>query len=270
MELKLSDPIKHIQAPPAKYSGEDKAKIAKASRDFESLMTQMLLKSMNSTKGGLFGDEGEGLGGGVLDTLFESEIASFMTKNKGLGIAEMMYMKMTGEKLPVNLESLKPETSVKMPKVQPQSEAIMNNEVKSSIAPSGSMMTRLDKYEGYIDEASKKFGVDKNIIKSVILAESAGKSNAVSKANAKGLMQLMDGTAKDMGVNNSWDPKENIFGGTKYLANMLRKYKGDINLALAAYNAGPGNVDKHKGIPPFKETKTYITRVLGYYNHLDG
>ena len=73
-----------------------------------------------------------------------------------------------------------------------------------------------------------------------------------------------------MGVKNVWDPKENIYGGTKYLGQMLRQYNGDVKLSLAAYNAGPGNVNKYGGVPPFKETENYISRVLSYYNYLNG
>ena len=73
-----------------------------------------------------------------------------------------------------------------------------------------------------------------------------------------------------MGVKNIWDPQQNIYGGTKYLAEMLRKYNGDLKLALASYNAGPKNVDKYGGIPPFEETKNYVKRVVGYLNHLNG
>ena len=131
-------------------------------------------------------------------------------------------------------------------------------------------MDRLNKYEDIINAASNSFGVDKNLIKSVILTESAANQNAVSSAKAKGLMQLIDSTATEMGVSNVWDPKENIFGGTKYLAEMLRKYNGDMNLALASYNAGPQNVDKYGGIPPFEETQNYVKRVKGYFNHLNG
>jgi soluble lytic murein transglycosylase-like protein len=137
------------------------------------------------------------------------------------------------------------------------------------IEPSNSSLKRLNKFDEIIENAAIHYGVDKNLIKSVILTESAGNEKAISSAKAKGLMQLMDATAKDLGVNNVWDPKENIMGGTKYLAEMLRQYNGDLKLALAGYNAGPGNVQKYNGIPPFEETKNYITRVIGYMNHLN-
>ena len=78
-------------------------------------------------------------------------------------------------------------------------------------------------------------------------------------------MQIIDPTAEDLGIKNVWNPKENIMGGTKYLSQLLRQYDGDIKLALAGYNAGPGKVEKFKGIPPYKETQNYITRVDGIF-----
>lgn len=135
---------------------------------------------------------------------------------------------------------------------------------------SSSLNDRLDSFSGYISEASEKFGIDPNLIKSVIAAESYGKHNAVSAAGAKGLMQLMDNTAKGLGVVNSFDPKQNILGGTKYIKQMMDKYDSDLSLVLSAYNAGPGNVDKYNGIPPFKETQTYVNRVKHYLNQFGG
>lgn len=126
------------------------------------------------------------------------------------------------------------------------------------------------KYATEINKAAATYGVDPNLIAAMIQQESGFNPRAVSHAGAKGLMQLMPATARGLGVKDSFNPEQNIMGGTKYIAQQLKAFGGDIEMALAAYNAGPGNVRKYGGIPPFAETQKYVPKVLANYNALGG
>ena len=119
--------------------------------------------------------------------------------------------------------------------------------------------------EGVISPAATKYGLDPNLVAAVIWAESSGDPNAVSTKGAQGLMQLMPATARELGVANVLDPQQNIDGGSRYLRQMLDAHDGDLSLALAAYNAGPDAVRKYGGVPPYRETRDYVGKVMRAY-----
>lgn len=116
-------------------------------------------------------------------------------------------------------------------------------------------------YEDIIQEAAKTYELDPALIRAVMQAESAFHPYIVSRAGAEGLMQLMPALADEMGVTDSFDPRENIMGGARYLKQLLDSHDGNIALTLASYNAGPGNVRRYGGVPPFKETRSYVKKI---------
>ena len=121
-------------------------------------------------------------------------------------------------------------------------------------------------YEGMIQAASDRHNIDPDLVKAVIKVESDFNPSARSRKGAMGLMQLMPDTARQHNVTDAYDPNDNVEGGVRHLKLLLGRYQGDLQLSLAAYNAGSGAVDKHGGIPPFAETRDYVKRVLRFYD----
>lgn len=126
------------------------------------------------------------------------------------------------------------------------------------------MNTPRTEIDGIIKKYAQENNIDESLVKAVVKAESGFNPQAKSPVGAQGLMQLMPNTARGLGVNNPFDPEQNIAGGTKYLKGLLDRFDGRVDFALAAYNAGPGAVKKYGGVPPYNETKNYVKRVLDY------
>jgi soluble lytic murein transglycosylase-like protein len=119
-------------------------------------------------------------------------------------------------------------------------------------------------YDDLIREAAAAYGVDENLIRAVMRAESSFNPTVVSPAGAQGLMQIMPELAAELGVSDPFDPRQNIMAGARYLRQLLDANRGNLRLTLASYNAGPGNVARYKGVPPFRETREYVKRITGY------
>lgn len=137
----------------------------------------------------------------------------------------------------------------------------------ASLSPRHGALPSSESLRDIINATCTKYGMEEALIMAVVRAESNFNPRAVSPKGARGLMQLMPATARELGVTNSLDPAENIDGGVRYLKWLLGVFDNDTELALAAYNAGPTKVRRYKGIPPYRETKTYVKRVLRFYEH---
>lgn len=144
--------------------------------------------------------------------------------------------------------------------------AVNNTAASASVKLEASGLSCSAQLDAIFDEAASKYGVDAKFLKAIAKCESDFSTECTSRSGAMGIMQLMPQTAASLGVTNAYDPYQNIMGGARYISEKLAQYNGDKSLALAAYNAGSGNVAKYGGIPPFKETQNYVAKVMAYYN----
>ncbi len=144
--------------------------------------------------------------------------------------------------------------------VAPPSRAVGAGWRAPGTGPSG--REKLRAYVGKIEEVARRYGLDPALVEAIIIAESGAEPRAVSKKGAMGLMQIMPTTAMELGVSNPFNPHANIEGGVRYLRQLLDRFQGNLLLALAGYNAGPAAVERYGGVPPYRETRRYVRRVL--------
>lgn len=266
----------------------EKSRLRKATREFESFFIYQMLKAMRKTIPEQTLSQGVALDGGlgkdIFTEIFDMEIARKATFGGHNSISELMYKSM--EKLidaqfekPVSQPQIK---SLDQPAVEPLEIDQTRPRPLPAREPQPIKIERSDhglplrtvrrplqsdpimaRFGQFIEEAAEENKLDSALISSVIRAESNGNPGAVSRKGAKGLMQLIDSTARELKVRDPFDPRQNIRAGSRYLRKLLDQF-GDLKLALAAYNAGPGNVTKHGGMPPFQETRDYVRRVTGF------
>lgn len=207
--------------------------------------------------------------GQVLDDVKKAEAAvaidRLITQNNG-GSVDMSLVQRFFEQNGINIELCS--------STAPQSAAVNNTVAYSGSSAINSGSVKLEAsglscsadLDAIFNEAASKYGVDAKFLKAIAKCESDFSTECTSRSGAMGIMQLMPQTAASLGVTNAYDPYQNIMGGARYISEKLTQYNGDKSLALAAYNAGSGNVAKYGGIPPFKETQNYVAKVMAYYN----
>lgn len=244
-------PSNEVSQPTVRPNNYNAKKVAE---DFESLFTSLMLRSMRRTvsRGDLIP---ENIGEKIYTSMLDDEYASIIAKNASFGLSDLILREI--EKNEGNQPSLSAMGLMNQPWMLDNRFVPYNSSQNFN-----SLNNRVAHWNDFIEEASLRFNVDKNLISAVIAQESAGNPYAVSRAGAKGLMQLIDTTARDMGVSQVFNPKENITGGTKYLRMLLDRYDGNTTLALASYNAGPAAVERYNGIPPYQETQSYVKSVM--------
>ena len=260
----------------------EQAALEKSAKEFEGVFLNTLLKAMRQTV-----PENELFNGGGATKFYrqmhDAEIArTLATGHSGMGIADMIVRQLSREPAdnPVIPDSGGAVLGPPAPKVLARYREAVSSGPESVARKRLSLLATqqgaavadtLKRFDREIESAARKSGLDPALILSVVMEESGGDPGALSAKGAMGLMQLMPDTATELGVEDRSNAAENLLGGARYLADMLGKFAGKLDVALAAYNAGPGTVERLGGkIPPYPETRGYVNRVLDRYEKLGG
>ncbi|RKX21106.1 MAG: hypothetical protein DRP35_04945 [Candidatus Zixiibacteriota bacterium] len=271
----------------------EKARLQKATKEFESMVFNEMLKTMRKTIPESSLSEGVPFSGGygkdIFTQMFDSHLSKKVSDDGNGSISKMLYNQLEriieaeyeeksnvsilnnlndSKRTPIKLHQKNFIESPRKFQALPKTDKVKEFYELDNLKNKSETDPILRQFGSIIEEAGKKHEIDSSLIASIIKVESNGDRKAMSPAGAKGLMQLIDSTASELKVQNIFNPRENIMAGTKYLKEQINRF-GDLKLALAAYNAGPSNVEKYDGIPPFKETIAYINKVMENINHFE-
>jgi Rod binding domain-containing protein len=235
-------------------------KLGRACREFESLLLTHLLKSMRQTTAAM-GEREQATGSGIMTEMMDEQMARLLAKGGGLGLANMLEAKLQERDSGASIEG-KPVPLSGRPVVLTDGGTRGLGRPSEAYSTGEAEAKRLVPYGDIIGRAAREFNLRPALLRAVIAVESGGEPETVSSKGARGLMQLMDETARELGVVDAFDPEQNIFAGARYLREQMDRWDGDLRRALAAYNAGPQAVERYDGVPPFPETRSYVRRVV--------
>lgn len=260
-----------------------KQKAWRACQEFESILLYQLLSTMRKASMSQGEQNDYGFGNEIFKSMIDEQLSLAIARSGGIGISKMIAKEIgigVSQKKPVSpphqdtkvgkeierkVQASSIKTEAKPVKTEFQSKAKRSSSICDVLR---NIERRIKPYENIISKAAHLFGVSPDLVKAVIIQESSGDPNAISRKGAKGLMQITDVTAKELGVTNPFDPVQNIYAGTRLLARLVKRFNGDVKLALASYNAGVAAVERHNGIPPYKETMDYVEKVTAYLEEL--
>ncbi|MBW7996902.1 MAG: transglycosylase SLT domain-containing protein [Candidatus Glassbacteria bacterium] len=255
--------LKRLQQRSDDAKGDEQA-LRQVSRDLESLFVKMLLDSMEKTVPREEGSLGNSQAMQTWRGMLNEKLAEQLGENSPIGLADMIYRQLSGD-LERHMEvppatALPPDPGPNVQELPARPQSPPEAPVTGPGQPAG-RTARVSGFRELIERAAANEGVDPALVAAMIAQESGGNPGAVSPAGSRGLMQLMPSTARMLGVANVFDPDQNVTGGVRYISGLLERYGGDERLALAAYNAGPGTVDRYGGVPPYRETTDYLEKV---------
>lgn len=232
--------------------------------DIQSIKTLMEIQTLQTLSGSNTNTTDPSVFSSMIDDLIQSELT-----NSTANVASMFnnYNAQSSTNL-LNLSTINSPTNYLAELLKEDQNGATIDQYIVDYTGQTSFQNVLDgasKFSDTISKAASTYNVPEKLIAAIMKQESNFNPNAVSTAGASGLMQLMPSTARFLGINDPFNPEQNIMGGTKYLRQMLNQFDNNIEIALAAYNAGPGNVKKYNGIPPFEETTNYVKKVMNYF-----